>query len=305
VILLAIVGLILLGGAIGLATWAFVLPRSRTALRLQELEAYGFSSPASATAPALGDGEHSAPLSTLAKRLGELVGRYMGGVSDEHVRKHLIAAGMYDTSPRTVLGYRLLSVVVFGLLGLALKVIPGTLGQLAVGVLMAYIGWRVPIILLERRAKRRMNEIDLKLPDVIDQIVITLEAGIGFGSSMQLAAEQLAGPLGVELRLTLQEQRMGLAMRSALKNLLERVDTPNVRTFVRAVVQGDALGVSIGTVMRNLAIEMRKTRRQQAEERAQRAPVKLLFPLIFLIFPSLGVVLLGPAIIEITKVLGS
>ncbi|HEU4977761.1 MAG TPA: type II secretion system F family protein [Solirubrobacteraceae bacterium] len=303
-ILLAILALVLLGGAIGLAAWAFVLPRSRTAVRLQEIEAYGFA-PAAPAAAAFGESEEPAALTNLARRLGDIVGRYMGGVSEEHIRKHLVAAGMYETSPRTVLGYRLLSCVLFGVLGLALNVLPGIVGHIGVAVLVAYIGWRVPIILIERRAKRRTNEIDLKLPDVIDQIVITLEAGVGFGGSMQLAAEQLGGPLGVELRLTLQEQRMGLGMRSALKNLLERVDTPNVRTFVRAVVQGDALGVSIGTVMRNLAIEMRKTRRQQAEERAQRAPVKLLFPLVFLIFPSLGVVLLGPAIIEITKVLGS
>jgi tight adherence protein C len=304
VILLAIIAVVLAGGAIGFAAWAFVLPRSRAALRLQEIEAYGFASPAPAAA-GLGEREDAAPLTSIARRLGDLASRYVGGVSEDQVRKHLVAAGMYETSPRTILGYRILACLVFALLGLALKVLPGTLGHIAVAVLVAYIGWRVPIILIERRAKARMNQIDLKLPDVIDQIVITLEAGVGFGSSMQLAADQLAGPLGIELRLTLQEQRMGLGMRAALKNLLERVDTPNVRTFVRAVVQGDALGVSIGTVMRNLAIEMRKTRRQQAEERAQRAPVKLLFPLIFLIFPALGVVLLGPAIIEITRVLGS
>lgn len=303
-IVLAIIGVVLLGGAIGMAAWALIIPRSQAAVRLQEIEAYGFATPAAAaTLP--GESEAARPLTGLARRIGDLLGRYLGGATDAQVRKHLIAAGMYNTSPRTILGYRVLSAIVFTFVGLVLRALPGTAGQIAVAALVGYTGWRVPIIMLERRAKARMNEVDLKLPDVIDQIVITLEAGIGFGSSMQLAAEQLSGPLGVELRLTLQEQRMGLSMRQTLQNLLDRADTPNVRSFVRAVSQGEALGVSIGTVMRNLAIEMRKVRRQRAEERAQKAPIKILFPLIFLIFPALGIVILGPAIIQIVHTLGS
>ncbi len=113
----------------------------------------------------------------------------------------------------------------------------------------------------------------------------------------------MKGALGVELRLTLQEQRMGLALRNALLNLVGRADTPNMRTFVRAVTQAETLGVSIGTVMRNVAIEMRKRRRQQAEERAQKAPIKMLFPLVFLIFPAMFVILLGPAVVNISNTL--
>jgi tight adherence protein C len=109
----------------------------------------------------------------------------------------------------------------------------------------------------------------------------------------------MGGPLGDELRLTLQEQDMGLSTQEALNNLLDRASTPAIRTFVRAIIQGETLGVSIGRIMRDLAVEMRKNRRQKAEERAQKAPTKMLFPLVFLIFPAMFVVMLGPALIEI------
>jgi tight adherence protein C len=122
---------------------------------------------------------------------------------------------------------------------------------------------------------------------------------VGFGNSLKLAAERGSGPLSEELRLTLQEQRMGLGLTTALKHMMERADTTNMRSFVRAVTQGETLGVSIGTIMRNLAVEMRKSRRQSAEEQAQKAPVKMILPLVLFIFPSIGIVILGPAVIDI------
>jgi tight adherence protein C len=147
--------------------------------------------------------------------------------------------------------------------------------------------------------------IDREVPDMIDQVVVTLEAGVGFASSLQLAAERLSGPLGVEMRLTLQEQRMGLPLSQSLVHLRDRVDSFNVRSFTRAVTQGERLGVSIGAIMRELAIDMRKRRRQAAEEAARKTPVKILIPLVFFILPSMFIVLLGPAMIKIADQLGT
>ena len=141
--------------------------------------------------------------------------------------------------------------------------------------------------------------IDRDVPNMIDQVVVTLEAGVGFASSLQLAAERLSGPLGVEMRLTLQEQRMGLPLSESLVHLRDRVDSVNVRSFTRAVTQGERLGVSIGSIMRDLAVDMRKRRRQAAEEKARKAPVKILIPLVFCIMPSIFIVLLGPAALKI------
>jgi len=162
---------------------------------------------------------------------------------------------------------------------------------------------RGPAPLPSRRGRLRLVQIDDALPDLIDLLVVTVEAGLSFAASLRLAAERVQGALGQELRLTLQEQNLGLATNEALENLLTRVDTPALRSFVRSVLQGETLGVSIGLILRNIANDMRKRRRANAEERAHKAPVKMLFPLIFLIFPAMFIVLLGPAFYSLSKLL--
>jgi tight adherence protein C len=160
----------------------------------------------------------------------------------------------------------------------------------------------LPATAIRRRGQRRLDRIDAALPELIDVLTATVEAGLSFASSLAMCADRFDGPLGQELRLTLREQSMGLSTNAALENMRERCDTQSVRAFVRAVSQGESLGVSIGAMMRNLASETRKRRRTVAQERIQKAPVKLLFPLIFLIFPSLMVVLLYPALHRILTV---
>jgi tight adherence protein C len=136
---------------------------------------------------------------------------------------------------------------------------------------------------------------------MIDLLVVTLEAGVAFTQALRMAAERLTGPLGEEIRLTIQEQSLGLSLLDSFENWLRRCDTPSVRSFVRAMVQGDRLGVSIGAILRNQAVEMRARQKHSVEERAQKAPIKILFPLVFLIFPAMFVVILGPAVFGIMK----
>src|SRR2546423_810671 len=130
----------------------------------------------------------------------------------------------------------------------------------------------------------------------IDLLVVTVEAGVSFNESLRIASNRIGGALGQELRLTMQEQTMGLALNEALQNLLLRAETPGLRSFIRSVLQGETLGVSIGQILRNVAVEMRKRRRALAEERAQKAPIKILFPLVFMIFPAIFVIILAPAV---------
>jgi tight adherence protein C len=295
-ILLAILGLCLVGGAIACAIWAFVMPRNRALSRLESIDAYGF---AAKTAPVVlpGDGRQ-APLSLAARRLGDLFVERFGSARLDEMRRHLIQAGMYQASPRVLLGYRVLGGVGLPVLVIVTHPAKGS-KEVAAVIIGAIAGWLLPLVLVKRRGRFRMAEVDRALPDLIDQIVVTLEAGVGFGNSLKLAAERGSGPLSEELRLTLQEQRMGLGLTTALKHMMERADTTNMRSFVRAVTQGETLGVSIGTIMRNLAVEMRKSRRQSAEEQAQKAPVKMILPLVLFIFPSIGIVILGPAVIDI------
>ena len=146
--------------------------------------------------------------------------------------------------------------------------------------------------------------VDYEMPDLIDTLVTTVEAGVALGGSLQIAARRIRGPLGEELRLLLQEQNLGAGMRDALQHLVERADTPAMRSFVRAIIQGEMLGVSVGESLRTLSTEMRARRRATAEERAQKAPIKMLFPLAFLIFPAIFIVLLGPIALNLHSYLG-
>jgi tight adherence protein C len=167
---------------------------------------------------------------------------------------------------------------------------------LGAGVFAGFIGWRVPRMIVQSRGRRRQTEIDYQLPELIDLLVVTVEAGVGFTGSLRIAGERIGGVLGEELGLTLQEQTMGLTTNEALANMLERVETPGMRSFIRSILQGETLGVSIGQILRNVALEMRKRRRALAEERAQKAPIKILFPLVFMIFPAIFVIILAPAV---------
>ena len=272
-------------------------PRARVIQRVAEIEAYSTSAEPALAATGLGAEVPSGGMSDLASRIGGFVVRRFGRVRESDLRAELMAAGMYDLAPHTLLGYRVLAATLFP----ALILLLGSASGLAVVLALAMIGlgWMLPLTLVRRRARLRIDLIDLALPDLVDLLVVTVEAGLGFSGSLRVATDQFAGPLSDELRLTLQEQAMGLAMSDALVHLLRRVDTPSMRSFVRSVIQGESLGVSTGTIMRNIAVEMRKRRRKAAEERAQKAPIKLLFPLVFLIFPTMFIVLLLPAVFSL------
>jgi tight adherence protein C len=171
--------------------------------------------------------------------------------------------------------------------------------------MLSGLGWVMPKFLLERKATKRLQDIDREMPELVDLLVTTVEAGVGFASAVQMVARRITGPLGQELRLALQEQSMGMTIEEALRNMLSRVDSVSMRAFVQAIQQGQVLGVSIGKILRDLALDMRKHRRQLAEERAQKAPTKLLFPLVFLILPALMIVSLGGPLLSLIHNLGS
>jgi tight adherence protein C len=197
---------------------------------------------------------------------------------------------------RTVLGYRVL--VAVALAGFGFVVAPGAVFGAAVGGFLALCGWVLPVTYIRRRAAQRALSIEHETPNLIDQIVVSLEAGIGFSASLQTWANRLDNALGEEMRLVLQEQRIGASLTESLEHLRERVDSRNLQSFARGVIQGERLGVSMGLVMRDLAVDMRKRRRQMAEERAQKTPVKLLLPLVFLILPTIFIVVLVAPMLE-------
>jgi tight adherence protein C len=298
VILLALTGILLLGLAVALAARAAAMPRIRATARVAGLEAYGFTPQRDAAPPPEPAGEG------IAQRIGDLVAAHVTNVGEDELRRELMAAGMFRASPRALLGYRVLAALLMpGLvLWLGLESVPPGL-ILAAAAVSLPAGWMLPLTIVRRRAAKRAKQVDREVPEFIDLLVVTVEAGMGLSGAIRMASERLRGPLGEEVRLAVQEQDMGLSSHDALTNMVNRTDTAALRSFVRSVVQGEALGVSIGDILRSVAVEMRKRRRQSAEEQAQKAPVKMLFPLAFFIFPSMFVVLLGPGALDLIETL--
>ena len=168
---------------------------------------------------------------------------------------------------------------------------------LALGVMA--LCYFVPDILLRNYAEKRRTAIKLELPNALDQMLISVQAGLGFETAMARAAETGKGPLADELVRTLQDIQVGRSRKEAYVALAQRVDVPDLRSFVRAVVQADTYGIAIAKVLHSQAQVMRVKRRQQAEEHAMKMPVKMLFPLIFSILPALFIVVLGPTVMSI------
>jgi tight adherence protein C len=308
---MAVTLLILGASLVGLTVWllirALAIPRLKIDAHLQGIEKYGFEgsavvidtpSPREQGQPALGG---------LAESLGRSIAALLPALRVMK-RGELTAAGIYEISPETVHGYRVLSasMTLIVVLGYAVVLSGGVSAlALAVGLVAAVLGWLAPAAAIRRRGAARLAEIDRELPELIDLLVATVEAGLGLGGSFQLVSGRFKGPLGEELRNTLKQQSLGISNQVALNDMVERVDTPSVRAFARTVVRAETMGVSIGPIMRNLASDMRRRRRQAAQERVQKVPIKMLFPLIFLIFPALFIVLLYPALYTITTQLGS
>jgi tight adherence protein C len=302
VILTVLVALALGGAAVALALRAMAMPRIVAAARIADMQAYGFTDGAPGeTAP------DRRALASLANGVGRLAARVSSRFEETEIRNKLMAAGLYTTAPTTFLGYRVLTagLAFVTMLWLVSTSDTGGAGVILFPLLAGAAGWVIPMTLVRRRAEERLEQIESDLPELIDLLVVTVEAGLALNRSLQVAAERFHGPLRDELRLTLQEQRMGLSTNVALTNMLERCETPSMRSFVRSIIQGETLGVSMGTIMRNLATETRKRRRARAEERAHKAPVKMLFPLVLLMFPSMFIVLLWPAVQKFSEALGT
>jgi len=226
------------------------------------------------------------------------------GARDAIRRKLIMAGSPFGWDPDRVLVAKVACLtggVVVGLMFLAVFSFAWplrVLGFLAFGLL----GYWLPNIVLTNAVQRRQTEIRSALADSIDLLTICVEAGLGFDAAMAHVSKNTTGPLADEFYRTLQEVQLGRSRNEAMRNLADRSNVPELRAFVLAMVQADVFGVSVANVLRVQAKDMRIKRRQLAEERAMKVPIKVLFPVLFCIFPALFVVILGPAVMRIADV---
>ena len=238
----------------------------------------------------------------LFEKLSSLAQRFTASNSIEAVRHKLELGGMaHKIKPAQFLGIRIMGSMALGILSL-LVAFAGTvpLGTRLLMIVVAFaLGYLVPGIWLGSKIKRRQDDVQKALPDALDLLTICVEAGLDFVSSMQKVAEKWDNELSAAFMRTVQEMQLGKLRREALRNMAKSMDVADVTSFVAAIVQADALGVSMAKVMRIQSDTMRMKRRQRAEEKARQAPVKMMLPLVFFIFPTILIVLLGPAVIQI------
>jgi tight adherence protein C len=237
--------------------------------------------------------------------IAAFIGRLAPRHNVENLRHRLELAGNpYNWGAAEFMGVRGLSALVCGALPLGLLLLArAPLPNLVLfTTLLGVLGFYLPLIWLVRKTKRRQVEILKALPDALDLLTITVEAGLGFDAAMNMVTEKWDNELCWAFARFIAEIRMGKGRKAALRDMADRAEVSELTSFVAAIIQADQLGVSIARVLRIQSEQMRIRRRQRAEELAQQAPIKMMIPLTFLIFPSILVVLLGPAIPKLRDV---
>ncbi|HET7012184.1 MAG TPA: type II secretion system F family protein [Anaerolineales bacterium] len=231
-------------------------------------------------------------------RIGKLASRFTPQATLENARRRLEMAGNpMQMDPAFFLAMRFVLALVFG--GLIFLVFAITrrnwLQGLGLTTLFLVIGFMFPDMWLSSRVRRRQKAVFRAMPDSLDLLTICVEAGLGFDGAMSKVHEKWDNELALELGRVIQEIRLGKLRRDALRDMSERLGVPEMTSFVAAVIQSEQLGVSMAKVLRIQSDQMRVRRRQMAEEEAHRAPIKMIFPIGLLIFPSILILLLGPA----------
>jgi tight adherence protein C len=244
-------------------------------------------------------------LRPLAAGLSNRMSRVASSSFSERTEKRLALAGNPgDLRVTDWLGIKAIGAILGGVLFFILFVLVGLLGfPIFIGLILTVVGvllgYTLPEFWLGGRVRKRQKAILLMIPDALDLLTISVRAGLGFDAALGKVVEKLKGPLSDEFRRALAEVRVGKARRDALRDIVPRTEVVPLTNFIGAIIQAEQLGVSISKVLQVQSEQLRIERRQRAEEQAAKAPIKMLFPLVGCIFPSLFIVILGPAIILI------
>jgi tight adherence protein C len=300
--------LILAGGTIALAFFLLMdlatVPARERSSSIRRAAGYGKHRPVSSTS-VLDDGTFKdRALLPMKTGLARAVLRVTPRASVETVSNKLLAAGLNRKLSPT--GY-LASKAVLGFVGfVAGQIFAGVTGALAsrallLGIVFALVGFMLPDVFVTLRTRTRKEILRAELPDALDLLAVSVEAGMGFDGAISKLTEHMDGPLADEFALALGEMRFGESRSNALTKMMRRVATPEFSAFVRAIIQADQLGISLGRILKLQASDTRQRRQLAAEERAMKAPIKMLFPTVIFIFPAMFIVILGPAFMTLSE----
>jgi tight adherence protein C len=242
-------------------------------------------------------------LTPLAGKLAAIPLKLSPKTNVEAIGARLVAAGMTHrltaSAFLTIKGAAMVAGCALGLLFAALTSLASSILLVPVGAVIGLIG---PEIFLTMKTRSRRDTIRSELPDALDLLAVSVEAGLGFDGAVAKLVDHMEGPLIDEFGLMMSEIRVGETRTVALRKMAERVDATELSNFVRAVIQAEQLGISLGRILRVQATDTRLRRQAAAEEKAMKAPIKMLFPTVFFIFPALFIVILGPAFLNIMSV---
>ncbi len=233
--------------------------------------------------------------------LGRFVLRFTPSGWVTRAQHRIVLAGWTDKMDGTTWAAIRIIATVVGVVAAVYLVprIDSSMMKLAIGGLILFMGFFGPEASLSRAIDDRRKTMERQLPDIIDLLVISVEAGLGFEAAMARVVQNVPGDLSDEFKRTLSETRVGVSRNVAFRNMADRTDVDDLNSFILSLIQADQFGVSIARMLRVQADEMRVRRRQRIQERAFAAPVKMIFPMLFCIFPSIFIVILGPAVINI------
>ena len=246
---------------------------------------------------------HERVLAPAAASLARIVLRLSPRLTMEAISARLLEAGLgHKITPTTFLASKGAGALLGGFFGL---VVAGSAGGPTLGFVFAMLlasgGFIAPGIAVGVKTRKRRDAIRSQLPDALDLLAVSVEAGLGFDGAVDKLTEHMEGALADEFSLTLGEIRIGESRQDALKKLAERTGAPEVASFTRAIIQADQLGISLGRILRVQAADSRLKRQAVAEERAMKSPIKMLFPTVLFIFPAMFLVILGPAMLNLME----
>jgi len=234
-----------------------------------------------------------------------VIGKILPTEKEVELGQKITKAGIDDKiTPRELLVIKYLAAAGTAVL---LWMLGGILGKNLVQVILMGsaglgVGWFLPDFHINRKISRRKLDVEKSLPDTLDLLTVSVEAGLGFDGALVKVVEKTKGVLSEEFMIMLQEIKMGKPRTEALRDMSRRADVDDLSTFTGSVILADQLGISIGNILRLQSEQIRQKRRQRAEEMAMKAPIKMLIPMVLFIFPTIFIVLLGPAVIQIAKV---